>query len=92
LPPLLTSAAISALQTLEESPEIVKNLQELSSFLHSSIESSRLMAIFNLRGHPHSPIKHLSIKSNLDFNQEYEILDSIVNYVSIISIIYLFTI
>lgn len=59
LPPLLTRAAISSLDKIEQSPQLITNLQELSFYCHESIQGSKLTSQFELKGDPITPIKHL---------------------------------
>ncbi|KAL1130252.1 hypothetical protein AAG570_013190, partial [Ranatra chinensis] len=83
LPPLLTSAAIVALDILEHHPQIVSDLKKLSSTFQTELENSKIMDVFKLSGHPHSPVKHISLKtSRLSYDEQQSVLEGFVNYVS----------
>lgn len=60
LPPLLTSAAIKALDIIENNPHIIFELQEICISFHDTLcKSEILMEYFFLLGDKISPIKHL---------------------------------
>ncbi|XP_066908228.1 serine palmitoyltransferase 1 [Halyomorpha halys] len=65
LPPLLTSAAIKALDILENSPQIVIELQNVCCTFHQYLLNSNiLMNFFTLIGDDISPIKHLVLRND----------------------------
>lgn len=65
LPPLLTTAAIKALDILENRPQIVGELQKVCCNFHQYLlKSDILMNCFTIIGDDISPIKHLVLKNN----------------------------
>lgn len=63
-PPLLASAAIAALETIEQNPDLVKQLRDRSHWLHRALHSSdTIQTHFNISGDEDSPIKHLVAKN-----------------------------
>ncbi|KAL5279633.1 SPTLC1 family protein [Megaselia abdita] len=59
LPPLLTQAAITALDTFEEHPEMFSELVEVSKKVHKELAS---LPKFKLSGDKLSPVKHLFLE------------------------------
>jgi serine palmitoyltransferase len=58
-PPLLTQAAISALDVFEQDPKIFEQLNDVAEKID---EKFRHFSKLELRGHPISPVKHLYLK------------------------------
>jgi serine palmitoyltransferase len=78
-PPLLTQAAISALDVFEQNPKIFGQINDVSEKVDKKFkELTRL----ELRGHPISPVKHLYLKSDKDFSEIDVILKKISDQVS----------
>ncbi|RZF34904.1 hypothetical protein LSTR_LSTR012901 [Laodelphax striatellus] len=83
LPPLLASAAISAIDRLESDPSILDDLREKCHHLQKVIsENQKISQLFTLMAHPDSPVKHLQLKnsSNLSLEKQLAILDNISNF------------
>ncbi|XP_049874251.1 serine palmitoyltransferase 1 [Pectinophora gossypiella] len=59
LPPMLTQAAISALDIIEEKPEIIDELDEISRKLNKALSQ---LKYYTFRGNEISPIKHIYLK------------------------------
>ncbi|XP_053675155.1 serine palmitoyltransferase 1 [Anopheles nili] len=75
LPPLLTQAAISALDCFESNPRIFSELRERCEMVSTKLP---LLQHFQARGDPLSPVKHLYLKRGHDcWSQEKMILDEI---------------
>lgn len=86
LPPLLSAAAIKALDRIEKHPEMLETLRERSISLHQRICDSELHKFFTLKADELSPLKHLYLKDqSFVFSEQRNILNNIVNYVSISS-------
>lgn len=80
-PPLLTQAAISALDVFEQDPKIFAQLNDVSEKVDKKFrELSRL----ELRGHPISPVKHLYLKGDKDSAEVDVILRKISDQASFI--------
>lgn len=62
-PPLLAQAAITALQILKDSPEMLVKLRDLSEYAHTKLETLTNM---RLAGDSFSPIKHLYLSNSSD--------------------------
>lgn len=67
LPPLLTQAAITALDTFEEHPEMFTELEEVSKKTHKELTT---LSKFKLSGDELSPVKHLFLKDDKKTVQE----------------------
>jgi serine palmitoyltransferase len=78
-PPLLTQAAISALEVFEKDPKIFAQLNDISEKVDRKFrELSRL----ELRGHAISPVKHLYLKGDMPAEECEGILRKISDQVS----------
>ncbi|XP_068618392.1 serine palmitoyltransferase 1 [Battus philenor] len=78
LPPMLTQAAISALDILEAKPEIFKELDEVSKKLNKALSQ---LKHFTFRGEDISPVKHIYLKnSDLTDRLKHSYLREIANY------------
>lgn len=77
-PPLLTQAAISALDVFEREPKIFEQLSDVAVKVD---EQFRLFTKFELRGHPISPVKHLYLKYIDDEDECERILRKIADEV-----------
>lgn len=75
-PPLLTQAAITALDIFEKDSEIFGKLNEVAEKVDKKF---RELTRLELRGHPISPIKHLYLK---DDHKSVEKLDEILRKIS----------
>lgn len=78
-PPLLTQAAISALNIFENNPTIFKKLNEISEKVDNKF---RELTRLELRGHPISAVKHLHLRDNKEPKEAEEILKKISDSVS----------
>lgn len=76
LPPLLTQAAICALDRFENDPKIFVELRKRCQKLHSALEK---LSNMTLRGSDISPVKHLYLKESKNQEKEREILKQIVD-------------
>lgn len=84
LPPLLSVAAINALDRIDKHPEMLEALRNCCSRLHNRIFKSELSKFFVLGSNETSPLKHLYLIDELDLlSVQQNILNNIVNYVSI---------
>jgi len=80
-PPLLSEAAIRALEHIEEHPEILIKLRERCVFLHQRIICSKLIEHFTLGGDEISPLKHLYLKNkSLSHAEQQNMLQIVVDY------------
>lgn len=83
LPPLLTAAAIKALEKIDEHPDMLIQLRERSINLHKNILQSQLTEKFTLKSDLSSPLKHLYLKDQtLSYTEQQLKLQNIVDYVS----------
>lgn len=78
-PPLLTQAAISALDVFEQEPKIFETLNEVAEKVDRKF---RELTRLNLRGHPISPVKHLYLKDDKAADEIDAILRKISDQVS----------
>jgi len=79
LPPMLTQAAISALDRFEREPKIFEQLQAKSKALHQKF--SRFSKL-TLRGNELSPVKHLYLAQPADnFDKELKLLTELADEV-----------
>lgn len=78
-PPLLTQAAISALDVFEQDPKIFMQLNDTTEKVD---EKFRCFSKLELRGHPISPVKHLYLKDIEDDERSEKILRKISDEVS----------
>lgn len=93
LPPLLSAAAIKALDQIDKHPEMLLKLQERSLKLHQSICHSQLVEHFILGSDEASPLKHLYlIDKSLSHSEQQLLLKNIASYVSIIKMFIIFTV
>ncbi|KAJ6648611.1 Serine palmitoyltransferase 1 [Pseudolycoriella hygida] len=74
-PPLLTQAAISALDRFEEQPVIFEELRCISKKLDAKMHQ---FSMFELAGDPLSPVKHLYLKEQFDRDTEMSLISQIV--------------
>lgn len=77
-PPLLTQAAITALDIFEQEPKIFEQLNDTAGKVQ---EKFNLFSKLELRGHPLSPVKHLYLKDEEDPEKCEKILRKISNEV-----------
>lgn len=77
LPPMLAVAALTSLEHMKNKPELFQKLQDVSQKLHKSLLT---LTEYKLGGDPNSPIKHLYLKEDFDFDRKKKILDNIVQY------------
>lgn len=83
LPPLLSAAAIKALDKIDKHPEMLVTLRERSISLHQRIFRSQLTKHFTLGSDERSPLKHLYLSDkSLSHSEQETILKQIVDYVS----------
>lgn len=80
-PPLLTQAAISALDVFETEPEIFAKLNEAAEKIDKKF---RELTRFEMRGHKLSPVKHLYLKDLKEPAEQDELLRKISDQVSTI--------
>jgi len=82
LPPMLTQAAISALDRFERDPQIFEQLQAKSKTLHQKfLRFSKL----TLRGDEVSPVKHLYLAQPAEnFDKELKLLTELADKVGIL--------
>uniref|UniRef100_U5EZ28 Serine palmitoyltransferase 1 n=1 Tax=Corethrella appendiculata TaxID=1370023 RepID=U5EZ28_9DIPT len=74
LPPLLTQAAITALDKFEQQPIIFKELNECCEIFDKKLQNLRHLKV---RGHPLSPVKHLYMLLESDPMTEKKLLQAI---------------
>ncbi|XP_059608632.1 serine palmitoyltransferase 1 [Phlebotomus argentipes] len=74
-PPLLTQAALSALDKFNKHPELFAEIQESSRRMQKKLENLSMLA---LRGNPISPVKHLYIRQEKSSKAEVTLLTDIV--------------
>lgn len=79
-PPLLTQAAISALDVFEQEPRIFEQLSDVAMKVE---EKFNLFTKLELRGHPLSPVKHLYLRDVEDPAKSEKILRKISDEVSL---------
>ena len=79
-PPLLTQAAISALEVFERDPKIFGQLNDASEKVDKKF---RDLSRLELRGHPLSPVKHLYLKDDKEATESEVILRKISDQVRI---------
>ncbi|XP_050530427.1 serine palmitoyltransferase 1 [Daktulosphaira vitifoliae] len=80
-PPLLSAAAIQALDRIDKNPNMLMELRECSIKIHKTIANSSLMSYFTLRADEISPVKHLYLKDDFLMHiEQQECLQNIVNY------------
>ncbi|XP_022129660.2 serine palmitoyltransferase 1 [Pieris rapae] len=77
LPPMLTQAAISALDIMEKQPSIMAELDDNSRKLNRALEN---LKHYTFRGSDVSPIKHIYLKDNLPDTLKTGYLRNITNY------------
>ncbi|GAB0098052.1 serine palmitoyltransferase 1 [Sergentomyia squamirostris] len=74
-PPLLTQAAVSALEKFDKHPELFAEIQDCSKRMHKKLEN---LSMLNLRGNPISPVKHIYLKEEKATKVEVSLLTEIV--------------
>lgn len=80
LPPMLTQAAISALNRFEQTPEIFEELQTRAKSLHQKFSNFTKL---RLRGDALSPVKHLYLAEPAEnFEAELKLLTELSDKVS----------
>ncbi|CAB3220307.1 unnamed protein product [Arctia plantaginis] len=78
LPPMLTQAAINALDIIEERPNIIEELNIVSKKLNGALSK---LKYFRFRGDEISPIKHIYLnKEDLTDRLKHSYLRNIANY------------
>lgn len=77
LPPMLTQAAISALDILEDRPAIIDELNSISKQLNKALAK---LVNFTFRGDEVSPIKHIYLKKDLTDRLKHSYLRHIAKY------------
>uniref|UniRef100_A0A7G3AXI7 Serine palmitoyltransferase 1 n=1 Tax=Lutzomyia longipalpis TaxID=7200 RepID=A0A7G3AXI7_LUTLO len=75
-PPLLTRAAVSALEKFDKEPELFAEIQECSRKLQRKLED---LSVLRLRGDPISPVKHLYVREEKATKAEDALLTEIVD-------------
>jgi serine palmitoyltransferase len=80
LPPLLTQAAISALNIFEHEPKIFEQLNDVAEKVE---EKFKCFSKMELRGYMLSPVKHLYLKDDDDSEKSEKILRKISDEVRI---------
>lgn len=78
-PPLLTQAAISALDVFEQDPKIFAQINDISEKVDKKF---RELTRLELRGHPISPVKHLYLRGDKDATEVEVILRKISDQVN----------
>ncbi|XP_034947859.1 serine palmitoyltransferase 1 [Chelonus insularis] len=76
LPPLLTAAAITSLDIIEEDPSIFDKLRKNCLSFQTRLNK---LQYFELSAMPESPVKHLYLKKQYDRHKEQELLLEISN-------------
>lgn len=84
-PPLLTQAAISALDIFENDKKIFKQLNDVAVKIDKKFKE---LTRFEMRGHPLSPVKHLYLRNLDDPAEMDELLRKISDQVGILFAIY----
>lgn len=74
LPPLLASAAITSLDIIEKSPELLKKLKENSCIFDKGLKKIEALECISFA---ESPVKHLYVKSNLGNDNKEKLLKEI---------------
>ncbi|XP_055703081.1 serine palmitoyltransferase 1 [Phlebotomus papatasi] len=74
-PPLLTQAALSALDKFNKHPELFSEIQEASRKVQKKLEN---LSKLTLRGNPISPVKHLYLKEAKSTKAEVTAMSDIV--------------
>ncbi|XP_041986689.1 serine palmitoyltransferase 1 [Aricia agestis] len=77
LPPMLTQAAISALDILEKKPALIQELDDCCRKVHRAISN---LTNFTFSGDEMSPIKHLYLKDSTSYEAKQAKLRSIAKY------------
>ncbi|KAM3958568.1 serine palmitoyltransferase subunit I [Aphomia sociella] len=77
LPPMLTQAAITALDVLEDNPAIISELDVNSRKLNQALSK---LKHYRFRGDELSPIKHIYLKDDLTDRLKHSHLRNITNY------------
>lgn len=84
-PPLLTQAAISALDRFESEPQIFETLNKCATQMHEQLCQ---LTHLTISGHVLSPVKHLYLKMENDRDIENDVIDRIVDKVCTSNLIY----
>ncbi|XP_012278806.1 serine palmitoyltransferase 1 [Orussus abietinus] len=74
LPPLLTAAAITSLDTLEKKPEILERLERNCLALHAGLKRIKYFDVPSLA---QSPLKHLYLIAQLEHDEEQLLLEQV---------------
>ena len=74
LPPLLTSAAITSLDIMENNPQIFKSLKDNCIAIDNGLRDSGCLECSSF---PESPVKHVYLKEKLDRDVEEKLLSEI---------------
>ncbi|XP_032520382.2 serine palmitoyltransferase 1 [Danaus plexippus] len=77
LPPMLTEAAITALDILESQPVVVKELDEVSVKLNKALDN---LKHYTYSGDELSPVKHVYLKDDMSHNDKESYLKKITKY------------
>ncbi|XP_072947386.1 serine palmitoyltransferase 1 [Epargyreus clarus] len=77
LPPMLTQAAISALDIMEAKPVIMAELEECSRKLHRALST---LKHYTFSGNELSPIKHVYLKDDLTERLQHSYLRDVASY------------
>lgn len=77
LPPMLAVAALTALSHIESNPELLETLVSVSNLLHDHLLQ---LVYLTVGGDPVSPVKHLYLKKQSNYNTERKIINNIVEY------------
>ncbi|XP_045495873.1 serine palmitoyltransferase 1 [Colias croceus] len=77
LPPMLTQAAISALDIIEKQPNIISELDDNSRKLNKALAN---LKHYTFRGDELSPVKHIYLKDDLTDRLKHSYLKNITNY------------
>lgn len=81
LPPLLASAAIAALETIEQNPDLLKQLKDRSYWLQRALHASDIIQThFDILGDEDSPVKHLVVKKLCgSYQDQLSVLNSFID-------------
>ncbi|KAG6803815.1 serine palmitoyltransferase 1 [Apis mellifera caucasica] len=74
LPPLLTSAAITSLDIMENNPQIFKSLRDNCIAINDGLQNIHCLECLSF---PESPVKHIYLKNRLDRATEEKLLSKI---------------
>lgn len=74
LPPLLTSAAITSLNIMENNPQLFKSLKDNCIAINNGLQNIRSLECSSF---PESPIKHVYLSNEMDRAMEERLLSKI---------------